>query len=35
MPRQLLLKSHKMNVSGITDLKAPEFRLLEIASDPI
>src|ERR1700730_2174430 len=35
MPRQFLLKSHKLNFSGITDLKAPKFRLLEIASHPI
>src|ERR1700722_20392189 len=35
MPRHFLLKSHKLYFSGISDLKAPELRLLKIASDPI
>jgi hypothetical protein len=25
MPRQFLFKSHQINLSGVTDLKAPEF----------
>src|SRR6202163_2960497 len=35
MPRQFLFKSHQINFGRVADSKAPEFSLLEIASDPI
>src|SRR3984893_13144124 len=35
MSGQLVFKPHQINFRDITDLKAPEFSLLEIAIDPI
>src|ERR1700692_359522 len=35
MPRQLFFEAHQINLGGVTDLKAPELSLLEIAGNPI
>src|ERR1700730_742519 len=35
MPRQLLFEAHQINLSEITDWKAPDLSLLEIAGNPI
>src|ERR1700692_4517945 len=35
MSRQRLIEAHQIYLGGVTDLKAPEFSLLEIASNPI